>query len=124
MIKTQSQDDPQYYNDQFYQTQYELIKSRKLADQVATALNLAQTDFVDRHPSTLLDSLLGRGATSNSAPLFAEEIRQRHEQAVDKIMGGLSVQPVLNSAIVRVRIHRHKPGHSASASALLSNLKR
>ena len=36
---------------EFYQTQYELIKSRKLADRVATELNLAQTDFV-RKPAS------------------------------------------------------------------------
>ena len=54
-----SQDDEQNSGPQFYQTQYQLIQSRMLADRVATALNLAQTDFVKSPPPGILSKLLG-----------------------------------------------------------------
>jgi capsular exopolysaccharide synthesis family protein len=110
VVRTQqAQDDTQAYDSQFYQTQYELIKSRKLADQVATELKLARTDFVNRHPSTLLGSLVGRESTDSVGSLDAETIRRQHEQAVGMIMGGLSVQPVLESSIVRIRFTDTSP---------------
>jgi succinoglycan biosynthesis transport protein ExoP len=112
----QSQDDTQTRGSEFYQTQYELIKSRKLAEQVATELNLAQQDFVDSHRTSLWDSLLGGESTGAVGVLDAAAIRQRHEVAVGKIMGGLSVQPVLDSSIVRIRFTDTSPAWAQSIS--------
>ena len=94
---------------QFYQTQYELIRSRMLAERVATALNLAQTDFVGGRKASLLDRLLGRGAAQRNVVRDAAAIRSRHEQAIGQIMGGLSVQPVALSSLVRIRFSSPSP---------------
>jgi polysaccharide biosynthesis transport protein len=95
--------DPKFYN-----TQYELIKSRELADRVATELNLGETEFVGKPSVSLLDRLLGRQTTDTTAR-DAAALKDRHDQAVDQIMRGLSVQPVLETSIVRIRYASSSP---------------
>jgi capsular exopolysaccharide synthesis family protein len=85
---------------QFYDTQYELIRSRTLADRVATALSLAQSDFLGAPQPMLFDRLLGQD--SGPVVIDADAIRARHERAVGQIMAGLSVQPVGQSSVVRI----------------------
>src|SRR5215207_1038076 len=91
---------------QFWQTQLELIKSRSLAERIASSLNLAQTEFVSAGPPGLWSRITGRAAPkeANSASL---QVRQA--QAVGKIMGGLSVQPVAMSSLVRIRYQSTDP---------------
>ncbi len=73
MAATEGINDPQ-----FYQTQYELIRSRSLAaERVVLALNLAQTDFIPQPTQGLLSRALvttrkwtrGRSALVRSRPL-------------------------------------------------------
>ena len=104
----QSQNEEQYDDPQFYETQYELIKSRMLADRVATALNLAQTDFVESPQPGILHRLLGRASSDNLAD-DASAVTDRHEQAVGQIMAGLSIKPVLQSSIVQIRYACQSP---------------
>ena len=100
------------YDPQFYETQYQLIKSRMLADRVATALNLGQTDFVavpqPGFMSDLLSKLLGRASSPKLADV-AVAGENRQEQAVAQIMGGLSVKPILESSIVQIRYANRSP---------------
>ena len=107
VIKDRYEFDLSSYDPQFYQTQYELIKSRKLADRVATELNLAQTDFVANPQATLLDTI-GRQSGGVIAR-DAAALKDRHDTAVQQIMDGLSIQPVLQSNIVRVRYASTSP---------------
>src|SRR5215204_2559129 len=90
----------------FWQTQLELIKSRSLAERVASSLNLAQTEFVSAGSPGLWSRITGRAAPkeANSASL---QVRQA--QAVGMIMGGLSVQPVALSSLVRIRYQSTDP---------------
>ena len=90
----------------FWQTQLELIKSRSLAERIASSLNLAQTEFVSAGPPGLWSRITGRAAPkeANSASL---QVRQA--QAVGMIMGGLSVQPVALSSLVRIRYQSTDP---------------
>ena len=94
------------YDPQFYQTQYELIKSRKLADRVATELNLAQTDFVGNPQASLLDKI-GRQSGGVIAR-DAAALKDRHDTAVEQIMDGLSVQPVLQSTYRAHSLREHQ----------------
>jgi len=107
VVKDRESDSGQDQGSEFYQTQYELIKSRKLADRVATELNLAQTDFGGTPQATLLDKF----ARPSAGPIArdAAALRDRHDAAVDQIMGGLSVQPVLQSSIVRIKYASTSP---------------
>ena len=90
----------------FWQTQLELIKSRSLAERIASSLNLAQTEFVSAGPPGLWSRITGRAAPkeANSASL---QVRQA--QAVGMVMGGLSVQPVAMSSLVRIRYQSTDP---------------
>ena len=88
---------------QFYETQYELIRSRQLADRVAGALNLARSDFLPApRPSLLRQFIGGAGSFDADASLDADAIRKRRVKAVSLILGGLNVQPVGQSLIVRI----------------------
>src|SRR5918993_3126443 len=83
----------------FWQTQMELIKSRSLAERVATSLNLAQTDFVGAGSPSLWSRVTRRDTAKK---VDAAGLQARQAQAVGKIMGGLSVQPVALSSLVRI----------------------
>jgi polysaccharide biosynthesis transport protein len=87
---------------QFYQTEYELLKSRSLAAQVVADLDLANQpkllggDSVS--PWTKLRQIFfGGGQSANKSDLSARE-----DVAIRAVMGGLSVQPILNSALVHL----------------------
>ena len=89
---------------QFYMTQYELIRSRSLAERVAISLNLAQSDFIPQPKQGLLSRALGDAPEMDEAT-----VRTRQEQAIRGVMGGLSVQPIPMSSIVRIRYQHTNP---------------
>ena len=94
--------EPDYYEIGFYQTQYELIRSRTLAEQVAAALDLGQSDFLGHPQPSLLKRLFRLDSNVAPAP-NAIDVKARQEAAAGAVMGGLSVQPVGESSIVRIR---------------------
>lgn len=91
---------------QFYQTQYELIRSRSLAERVATTLNLAQSNFLEGGQGSLWSS---SGDILTDAERDPEVIKQRQRQAVSVIMENLVVQPVTLSSLVRIRFSSRSP---------------
>lgn len=93
VFKGRSDEARSYDDTGFYQTQYELIRSRALAERVATALDLGQSDFLGRPQPSLLRRMLG--LNSNVAPISdANDVKARQAAAAGAVMGGLSVQPV------------------------------
>ena len=102
VFKSRAADAETYYETGFYQTQYELIRSRTLAERVATALDLGQSDFLGHPQPSLLKRLFRRD--SDVAPIpNAIDVKARQAIAAGVVMGGLSVQPVGESSIVRIR---------------------
>ena len=102
VFKGQTAEAGTYYEIGFYQTQYELIRSRALAERVATALDLGQSDFLGHPQPSLLKRLFRRD--SDVAPIpDAIDVKARQAIAAGAVMGGLSVQPVGESSIVRIR---------------------
>lgn len=99
---------------QFYTTQYELLKSRALAERVVASLFLAdKKEFTSVDPTVwerLYIQLFGR--KEDSEP---ESVR-RQEQAVDLVMKGLTIQPIPTSRIVKVSFN----GRSAAVAQLVS----
>lgn len=89
---------------QFYQTQYELIRSRSLAERVVTALNLPQSGYLEGERGGLLS--FGAGATEESDP---DLLRERQREAVKLVMDGLTVQLVPMSSLVRIRFASRSP---------------
>jgi len=101
-------------DEDFYQTQYELLKSRSLAQRVASEMGLAEGDQLERlspsSPWSKLWSLFSgsdvqKNASSRIPSATAAtdaSIIQRQRWATGVIQGGLSVQPVPNSRLVRI----------------------
>lgn len=92
---------------QFYATQYELLKSRALAERVVSALSLA-----DNATFTGVDeqSLLGRVWDKLFEARSGEpEIQKKQNRAVDIFMRDVSVQPVPMSRIVKVSFTSRDP---------------
>lgn len=115
----------------FYQTQYELLKSRALAQRVASQLDLAQGEVLDRldppSPWAALAAVFrgGDGQANSEAEVSALEAK-----ATRFIMDGLTIEPVRNSRLVRVHFDSPDPEFSRRASSAIaeafiaSNLER
>lgn len=105
------------WNNDFYQTQYELLKSRTLAERVAAQLALATNPVVEEmgKPSpfqALLASILP--ADKPDPDLIADAKDDRSFAGV--VMAGLTIEPVRNSRLVRV--HFDSPNRAFSMQAV------
>jgi succinoglycan biosynthesis transport protein ExoP len=117
----------------FYQTQYELLKSRALAQRVAGQLDLAQGDLLDRispkSPWAALTSVFSRGSGEAVADSEAA-VDARENAATRAILQGLKIEPVRNSRLVRVHFDSPDPAFSQRAvnalaeAFIASNLER
>ena len=102
----------------FLTTQYELLKSRALAERVANEMNLsAETlatlddpGWTGRVVALLRPAAKTRDATDASGPKRPEALLQ---QATGIIQGGLSVEPVPNSRLVNLAFDSPDPNFSA-----------
>ena len=104
----------------FLQTQYELLRSRSLAERVADEMNLDQAaidrlnqpGFVGRMLALLRpQSKKDARKAAAQAPASATALRG----AAGVISGGLSVEPVRNSRLVRLNFDSPSPEFSARA---------
>jgi polysaccharide biosynthesis transport protein len=88
---------------EFYQTEYELLKSRSLAERVVADLDLAnQPDFLNNNavsPWTKLRQMIFGRQTEQEDN---RDLEARREDATNRVQGGLSVQPIANSALVHL----------------------
>ena len=95
----------------FYQTQYDLLKSRSLAERVAKDLDLgAAPDFLNP-PSTSAWGKL-RNLIFSSAHTATEDkgdFGQRKAAAAGMVQGGVSVAPVPRSSLVRISFASPSP---------------
>lgn len=105
------QEEDSYESDRFYQTQYDVLRSRLLADRVASDLNLgAASDFIQPQPTSALAklrSLIFRSATTKTGD--QGNLQQRQAVAAGMVRGGLSVEPVENSNLVRISFNSPSP---------------
>jgi capsular exopolysaccharide synthesis family protein len=97
---------------EFYETQYELLKSRSLAERVARSLNLADnTEFLTAQAGAgPIDNLRSR---LGDAPQPPRDPVARERAAVAQLMAGLDVEPVRNSRLVQVGFTAADPELSA-----------
>lgn len=87
---------------EFYETQYELLKSRSLAKKVAARLDLSERPgFLEGRPSVWA-KLTGFVATGRAHEGEGVDIAARQERAAGLVMRGLSVEPVGSSRVVRI----------------------
>src|SRR5690606_37897283 len=87
----------------FYQTQYELLKSRALAQRVASQLGLAEGEQLEQlNPPSPWAAPTGLFSGSDDQTPTEAEVSAREAQATGFIMHGLTIEPVRNSRLVRV----------------------
>jgi polysaccharide biosynthesis transport protein len=89
---------------EFYQTEYELLKSRSLAERVVADLDLAhQLTFIAPNSSSpwvkVRQSIFGGGSAQGSQ---VDDLAARTQGAIGRVQGSLSVLPIPNSALVRL----------------------
>lgn len=114
------------FDENFYQTQYELLRSRSLAERVVGAMGLADDPIFDKlsAPSPLrafFSSVFGTGGEKEEADVDesepavdpAAEAQWRQDTRVYWLMGGLSVEPVRRSRLVRLSFASPDPELSA-----------
>ena len=101
----------------FYQTQYELLKSRSLAERVLDQLNLRETTLAPRERS------LWKRFTASLAAIAGQESVATESQAgsgtplrVGALLAGLTVQPIRNSSLVT--LHYDSPDTALAARIL------
>jgi capsular exopolysaccharide synthesis family protein len=104
------------WDNDFYQTQYELLQSRTLAERVASQMGLATNALVERwsKPTPLQGLLAALRPADEAAAADAGPPEDRDFAGV--VMGGLSVEPVRNSRLVR--IHFDSPDREFSQRAI------
>ncbi len=97
---------------EFYQTQYELLKSRSLAERIVKKLNLQDDSafmaaVVPSSWSNLKRMIFG--APPENQITASADLDARQATAAGRVMGGLSLQPVNSSTIVKLSFDSPSP---------------
>ena len=116
------------YNDDFYQTQYELMQSRSLSERVVSQLGLAESGELDRlwppSPWAKLRALVGgKPADADKAPgkqVAAKADPDRLDQLANAFSGGIDIEPVRKSRLVRINYDSPDPAFSQRAANALA----
>ncbi|MBK8742074.1 MAG: GumC family protein [Betaproteobacteria bacterium] len=107
----------QYYDSDFYKTQYELLKSRTLAQRVVEQLNLRQSSALAKPESVPWWRELIQPGAANSNQAKAQDAALSPDVAtVGAFLGSLTVEPVRNSRLLRVFFD--SPDRKLAADAL------
>ena len=104
------------WDPEFLETQYQLLKSRALAERVADDLGLDATALAQLNTPGWLDRLKGlvRPAPKAAGPAVVDadpKATLRHATGV--VMGGLSVTPVPNTRLVQISFDSPVPAFAA-----------
>jgi polysaccharide biosynthesis transport protein len=92
---------------EFYQTQYELLASRSLAERVVTTLGLVEDAAFARKVPSLLDFIksLILGDPEQAKDAQSDETQQdKVRKTVDRLARSVSISPVRGSRIVKINI--------------------
>jgi capsular exopolysaccharide synthesis family protein len=94
-----------YWNMEFYPTQYELLQSRGLAERVVKSLDLMEDPAFN--PAAAREGAKGATAEADEAVLGG---------LADQLRGGLSVEPVRNTQLVQLSFRAASPEFAAKAA--------
>lgn len=97
-----------YWNMEFYPTQYELLQSRGLAERVVKSLDLME------------DPSFNPGRRDGAAGVTAEDDEAVLGGLANQLRGGLSVAPVRNTQLVQISFHAASPDFAAKAANAFS----
>lgn len=111
----------------FYQTQYELLKSRSLAVRVIQDLRLVEhPQYAERIEA--VDEDLADKADGDVVPTMGQQVRER--ALVQPLLDALTIEPIRNSRLVQVAFDSPDPGLAArvanayAEAFITSNLER
>ncbi|MGH8105957.1 MAG: GumC family protein, partial [Arenimonas sp.] len=114
------------YADDFYQTQYELLKSRALAQRVVAQLGLVESGQLEKmqpgSPWQKLMGLFGRDTDSSQAQVHPSNALPGSDKAAKEnalagaFAGGVNIEPIRNSRLVRINYDSPDPAFSQSAA--------
>ncbi len=128
VIETQAQQSPQAVEgEQFYQTQYGLLKSRSLAERVVNKLNLASNNAFLNGGGGFLGFLQLEAKIDNPT---GKNFEGRRKSAVKHVMDHLHITPVRGSRLVRISFDDPNPQLAAQITNavadgfIASNLER
>jgi succinoglycan biosynthesis transport protein ExoP len=96
-----------YWNMEFYPTQYELLQSRGLAERVVKSLSLMDDPVFNPAAGPARDGKQGTTAADDQATLG---------RLADQLRGGLAVDPVRNTQLVRLSFQSSSPDFAAKAA--------
>jgi len=102
---------------QFYTTQYELLRSRALAERAVGAMKLADDPAFLEPKKGAFASLLGAGADSDAA---ANSAAAKSARAIGMVRAGTQIQPVPGSRIVKVGYSANDPAIAQRVSTGLA----
>jgi len=110
------------WDPEFQQTQYELLRSRSLAERVAEDLGLDAAALAQLYKPSWFDRLknLLRPAPKARAPAASSDTNPTLRAATGVVQGGLTVEPVRNSRLVRINFDSTVPAFSARVSNALA----
>lgn len=96
---------------EFYQTQYELLASRSLAERVVSTLGLVNDNIFNVQSSSFSEYVKSLVFGDEKKTAGIEELTQEEKarQTVDRLMKSLSVSPVRGSRIVKISIDHTDP---------------
>lgn len=93
------------FGEEFFQTQYGLIRSRSLAERVTDTLGLASSDaFIEQ---------MGGSPPQRGDRTAAEHARVRRDYVIDLVLANMTVVPVRGSRLVEIRFDSPSPPLSA-----------
>lgn len=118
------------YDREFYETQFQLLQSRSMAEKVVAGLDPDDPVFAVMGAPTpwrkLVDMVMGRPpATQNS-----QDSKAKRAQLVGLVRGGLSIEPVANSRLARIHFDSPDGGlcarvaNAIAESFIHSNMER
>lgn len=116
------------FRNEFLQTQYELLKSRSLAERVAGDLNLNRETIEGIYKPGWLGQLLSQlqpksrsQTAADPKQPTAEDSKHQLEAAAGIVSGGMTVEPVRNSRLVRINFDSPSPQFSARAANAIAD---
>ena len=118
---------------EYFETQYEILKSRHIAEKVVDKLNLGEnpifTQYLEEEPSVIDDAKAFLKSTltflpqNESEPLSVEEVaQQRKELLISLFSENLSISPVANTQVVKISYMSESPKLAAQIANTVADV--
>ncbi len=104
------------YDREYYETQFQLLRSRSMAEKVVADLDPNHPVFAVMSSPTPWGKLTNMLMGSKEAESASSDSAAKRQQLVGLVQGGLTVEPVLNSRLARIHFDSPDAGLSASVA--------